>query len=81
MPGAQREEGETVALPGTRGPPGSSTAAPDLGLSMTYRASPLLRALRDVETIRQHMMFGHALRPHLARIMAGTDEAYPPFVI
>jgi alkylation response protein AidB-like acyl-CoA dehydrogenase len=51
------------------------------GGAAAYRASPLLRALRDVETARQHMMFGHGLRPNLARILAGTDEAYPPFVV
>jgi alkylation response protein AidB-like acyl-CoA dehydrogenase len=51
------------------------------GGAAAYRASPLLRALRDVETARQHMMFSHGLRPHLGRILAGTDEAYPPFVV
>ena len=30
---------------------------------------------------RQHAMFNHGLRPHLARTLAGTDEAHPPFVI
>jgi alkylation response protein AidB-like acyl-CoA dehydrogenase len=51
------------------------------GGAAAYRASPLLRALCDVETARQHMMFSHGLRPNLARILAGTDEAYPPFVV
>jgi hypothetical protein len=26
-------------------------------------------------------MFCHGLRPHLARTLAGTDEAHPPFVL
>jgi len=51
------------------------------GGAAAYRSSPLLRALRDVETARQHAMFNRGLRPHLARTMAGTDEAHPPFVI
>jgi alkylation response protein AidB-like acyl-CoA dehydrogenase len=46
-----------------------------------YRGNPQLRALRDVETARQHAMFNHGFRPALARIIAGTDEARPPFVI
>jgi indole-3-acetate monooxygenase len=51
------------------------------GGAAAYRTSPLLRALRDVETARQHAMFNRGLRPHLARTIAGTDEAHPPFVI
>ncbi len=51
------------------------------GGAAAYRTNPLLRALRDVETARQHMMFNRGLRPHLARTLAGTDEAHPPFVI
>jgi alkylation response protein AidB-like acyl-CoA dehydrogenase len=51
------------------------------GGAAAYRTSPLLRALRDVETARQHAMFSRALRPQLARTVAGTDEAHPPFVI
>ena len=51
------------------------------GGAAAYRTNPLLRALRDVETARQHMMFNRGLRPHLARTAAGTDEAHPPFVI
>ena len=51
------------------------------GGAAAYRTSPLLRALRDVETARQHTMFSRGLRPHLARTLAGTDEAHPPFVV
>ena len=42
---------------------------------------PAAAGLRDVETARQHAMFNRGLRPHLARTMAGTDEAHPPFVV
>jgi len=51
------------------------------GGAAAYRSSPLLRALRDVETARQHPMFSRGLRPHFARTIAGTDEPHPPFVI
>jgi alkylation response protein AidB-like acyl-CoA dehydrogenase len=51
------------------------------GGAAAYRSSPLLRALRDVETARQHAMFNRGLRAHLARTLAGTDEAHPPFVV
>jgi alkylation response protein AidB-like acyl-CoA dehydrogenase len=51
------------------------------GGAAAYRTSPLLRALRDIETTRQHAMFNRGLRPHLARTLAGTDEAHPPFVV
>ena len=51
------------------------------GGAAAYRRNPLLRALRDVETARQHTMFNRGLRSHLARILAGTDEAHPPFVV
>jgi alkylation response protein AidB-like acyl-CoA dehydrogenase len=51
------------------------------GGAAAYRTSPLQRALRDVQTARQHAMFNHGLRPHLARTLAGTDEAHPPFVV
>jgi alkylation response protein AidB-like acyl-CoA dehydrogenase len=51
------------------------------GGAAAYRSSPLMRALRDAETMRQHAMFNRGLRSHLARTMAGTDEAHPPFVV
>jgi alkylation response protein AidB-like acyl-CoA dehydrogenase len=51
------------------------------GGAAAYRTSPLLRALRDVETARQHAMFNRGLRSHLARTVAGTNEAHPPFVV
>jgi len=51
------------------------------GGAAAYRTSPLLWALRDVQTARQHAMFSHGMRPHLARTLAGTGEAHPPFVV
>ena len=51
------------------------------GGAATYRRSRLLRAVRDLEAVRQHAMFNRGLRPHLARTLAGTDEPHPPFVI
>jgi len=51
------------------------------GGAAAYRSSSLMRALRDAETLRQHAMFNRGLRPHLARTIAGTDEAHPPFVM
>jgi alkylation response protein AidB-like acyl-CoA dehydrogenase len=51
------------------------------GGAAAYRTSPLLRALRDVQTARQHAMFNRGLRPHIARTLAGTDEAHPPYVV
>ncbi len=51
------------------------------GGAAAYRGSPLLRALRDVETVRQHALFNRGLRSHLARTIAGTEEPCPPFVI
>ena len=59
----------------------SATAHRLGGGAAAYRTSPLLRALRDVETIRQHAMFNRGLRSHLARTLAGTDEVHPPFVV
>ena len=51
------------------------------GGAAAYRTSPLSRAVRDLDTARQHAMFNRGLRSHLARTMAGSDEAHPPFVI
>jgi indole-3-acetate monooxygenase len=51
------------------------------GGAAAYRTNPLLRALRDVQTARQHAMFNRGLRPHLGRTIAGSDEAHPPFVV
>jgi alkylation response protein AidB-like acyl-CoA dehydrogenase len=51
------------------------------GGAAAYAGSSLLRRLRDVETARQHVMFGHGSRPLLARALAGEDIFAPPFIV
>jgi alkylation response protein AidB-like acyl-CoA dehydrogenase len=51
------------------------------GGAAAYAGSSLLRRLRDVETARQHVMFGHGSRPLLARALAGEDVFAPPFIV
>jgi alkylation response protein AidB-like acyl-CoA dehydrogenase len=51
------------------------------GGSAAYAGSSLLRRLRDVETARQHVMFGQSNRPMLAKTLAGEDTFAPPFVV
>jgi alkylation response protein AidB-like acyl-CoA dehydrogenase len=46
-----------------------------------YAGHVLLRSLRDVETARQHIMFGHAHRPVFAQALAGLDVFAPPFIV
>jgi indole-3-acetate monooxygenase len=50
------------------------------GGAAAYTRSPLQRALRDVETARQHLLFSHKHRPELAKAAAGLDVTYPPFL-
>jgi alkylation response protein AidB-like acyl-CoA dehydrogenase len=51
------------------------------GGAAAYSASPLSRALRDVQTARQHLLFSPKHRVELAKIVAGIDQPYPPFVM
>jgi alkylation response protein AidB-like acyl-CoA dehydrogenase len=51
------------------------------GGAAAYRGSRLLRALSDVQTARQHLLFSHQHLPELGKIVAGLDVAYPPFVM
>jgi alkylation response protein AidB-like acyl-CoA dehydrogenase len=51
------------------------------GGSAAYSTSPLSRALRDVQTARQHLLFSPKHRVELAKIVAGIDQPYPPFVM
>jgi alkylation response protein AidB-like acyl-CoA dehydrogenase len=51
------------------------------GGSAAYADSSLLRRLRDVETARQHIMFGRSNRPMLAKTLAGEDTFAPPFIV
>jgi hypothetical protein len=46
-----------------------------------YEGNRLLRALLDVQTGRQHMLFGHQHRRALAAAVAGRDVTYPPFLM
>jgi hypothetical protein len=58
-----------------------STAHRLCGGGAAYSGHRLLTALHDVHTARQHFLFAHQHRASLARIAAGTDETFPPFVI
>jgi alkylation response protein AidB-like acyl-CoA dehydrogenase len=51
------------------------------GAAAVYAGSPLLRALLDVQTARQHQLFGHQHRPAIAAALAGRDVQYPPFLV
>jgi len=51
------------------------------GGSAAYAGHPLMTALLDVHTARQHISFGHHYRATLGRIAAGSDEQLPPFVV
>lgn len=51
------------------------------GGAAAYRGSHLLRALCDVQAGRQHQLFSHHHVPELAKIAAGLDMGYPPFII
>jgi indole-3-acetate monooxygenase len=57
-----------------------TSTAHRLGGGAAYAASPLLRALRDVETARQHMVFSHQHRAELGKALAGLEVVYPPFL-
>ncbi len=50
------------------------------GGAAAYTASPLPRALRDVQTARQHLLFSPRHRIELGKVVAGMDATYPPFV-
>jgi alkylation response protein AidB-like acyl-CoA dehydrogenase len=51
------------------------------GGAAAYAGSTLLRRLRDVQTARQHMMFGFGSRPTLAKALSGQDIFAPPFIV
>jgi len=51
------------------------------GGGAAYAGSSLLRRLRDVETARQHIMFGQSHRPLFAKALAGEDLFAPPFIV
>jgi alkylation response protein AidB-like acyl-CoA dehydrogenase len=51
------------------------------GGGAAYAGSSLLRRLRDVQTARQHIMFGQSHRPMLAKALTGEDLFAPPFIV
>jgi alkylation response protein AidB-like acyl-CoA dehydrogenase len=51
------------------------------GGAAAFRGSRLLRALSDVQTARQHLLFSHHHLSELGKLVAGLDAAYPPYVI
>jgi alkylation response protein AidB-like acyl-CoA dehydrogenase len=51
------------------------------GGAAAYAGSSLGRRLRDVQTARQHVLFGHSHRPAFAKALAGDDTPYPPFLV
>jgi alkylation response protein AidB-like acyl-CoA dehydrogenase len=59
----------------------TSTAHRLGGGGAAYAGSSLLRRLRDVETARQHIMFGQSGRPLFAKTLAGEDTFAPPFIV
>lgn len=59
----------------------TSTAHRLGGGAASYAGSSLGRRLRDVQTARQHIMFGFGHRPIFAKTLAGEDTFAPPFII
>jgi indole-3-acetate monooxygenase len=51
------------------------------GGDAAYADSPLPRALRDVETARQHLLYAHKHRVELGKALVGLDVVYPPFLV
>jgi alkylation response protein AidB-like acyl-CoA dehydrogenase len=51
------------------------------GGDAAYADSPLQRALRDVETARQHLLYAHKHRVELGKALVGLDVVYPPFLL
>ncbi len=51
------------------------------GAAAVYAGNRLLRALLDVQTARQHLLFSHQHRPAIAAALAGLDGSYPPFLV
>jgi indole-3-acetate monooxygenase len=51
------------------------------GGAAAYHDSHLLRALRDLQTARQHMLFAHGLAARVGPTAAGIDVVVPPFVV
>ena len=50
------------------------------GAAAVFDESPVLRALLDVQTGRQHALFSHAHRAPLIAAAAGREVVYPPYL-
>jgi len=59
----------------------TSTAHHLGGGAAAYRGNRLLRALTDVQTARQHLLFSHHHLAVLGKLVAGLDVTYPPYVM
>jgi indole-3-acetate monooxygenase len=51
------------------------------GAGAVYAGNRLLRALLDVQTARQHLLFSHQHRAAIGAALAGLDVSYPPFLV
>ncbi|MGD9806669.1 MAG: acyl-CoA dehydrogenase family protein [Hyphomicrobiaceae bacterium] len=51
------------------------------GGAAVYRGSKLLRALCDVQTGRQHLLFSHHHLAELGKLAAGLEGVYPPYIV
>jgi len=58
----------------------TSTAHRLGGSAAVYTSHRLGRAVADVTTARQHILFSHHHRPTIAQALAGLDVAAPPFL-
>jgi alkylation response protein AidB-like acyl-CoA dehydrogenase len=51
------------------------------GSAGVYNGSVMLRRLQDVQTARQHIVFGHGRRPVLGQVLCGRDLFAPPVIV
>ena len=58
----------------------ATSIAHALGGGEPFDDSPMLRALLDVDTARQHLLFAHKHRVDLGKALTGLDVVYPPFL-
>ena len=49
--------------------------------SCPLRGQKATAGCRDVQTARQHIMFGQSHRPMFAKTLAGEDTFAPPFIV
>jgi hypothetical protein len=58
----------------------TSTAHALAGAAAVFDASPILRALLDIQTGRQHALFSHTHRAPLVAAVAGREVFHPPYL-